>query len=248
MIHIIGDGIIPEAQAFYDIRDALKFDSDIYLCAHVAPILGISLKNKVVYNAEPLYDGCRSFSIGYERILKENIVLDYDRINVEYLKSLDVEAFHCPYGFHESLVRPVKAEKTIDILFVGSDNPRRRKILSQFNLLDLNFVWIKNGYYGIDLDKLIAKAKVILNVHYCDSHPLEVFRLNHLMANHCNVVSEKGWDDIVNKQYESGLRFCSEHQLIETCLDAINNPIDGFECIKKIPMSCIKAQEWINSR
>jgi len=247
VIQIIGDGVIPESKAFYDIRSVLKIDQDVYLAAMLAPLFGITLKNKVVYNAEPLYDGCRSFSIGYEQILSDNIVLDYNRKNVEYLATFGIKAFHLPYGFHESLIRPVQSEKDIDCLVVGSSNPRREKLLQQFHKSELNFVWIKSGAYGRELDELIARAKVILNVHYCDPHPLEVFRLNYLMANHANIVSEKCWDQEVNKQYESGLRFCSEDELFESCLDAIKNPIDGFECIQRIPMDCTKAQEWIES-
>lgn len=248
MIKIIGDGVIPETKAFHDLRDVLHFEQDVYLAAMLAPILGVKLENEVIYNAEPLYDGCRSFSIGYEQVLRDNIVLDYNRKNVEYLKSLGIDAFHCLYGFHESLVRPVKAKKDIDVLVVGSTNPRRERLLKQFIRPDLNFVWIKSGAYGKNLDELIARAKVILNVHYCDPHPLEVFRLNYLMANHANVVSEKCWDEEVNRQYESGLRFCPEQELLKICLDAIDNPIDGFECIKRIPMDCTKAQEWIRTK
>lgn len=245
---IIGDGIIPEARYLDDLAEGLQFEETVYLLANIAPALGIKLENEIIYNAEPLYYGCRSFSIGYENVLRNNIVLDYNRKNVEYLKSLGIDAFHCPYGFHESLVRTTKKEKDIDVLVVGSVNPRRERLLKQFIRPDLNFIWIKSGAYGARLDELIARAKVVLNIHYCEPHPLEVFRLNYLMANRVNIVSEKCWDDEVNRKYEPGLRFCSEYDLLNTCLDAIDHPIDGFECIKKIPMDCAKAQDWIRKR
>lgn len=248
MIKIVGNDVIPEARCLDDLAAALQFEETVYLLANIAPALGIKLEKEIIYNAEPLYDGCRSFSIGYESVLRDNIVLDYNRKNVEYLKSLGIDAFHCPYGFHESLIRPVEAEKDIDVLVVGSTNPRRERLLKQFIRPDLKFLWIKSGVYGTKLDKLIARARVALNVHYCDPHPLEVFRLNYLMANHVNIVSERCWDEEVNKQYESGLRFCSEQELLKTCFDAIDNPIDGFECVKKIPMDCTKAQEWIKKQ
>src|ERR1035437_8246029 len=106
MIRIVGDGELPEAAAFYDVEKALKFDEDVYLMAMLAPFLKVPLKNKVIYNMEPLYDGCRSFKICYEQVLRDNLVLDYDAQNVEYLKGLGIEAFHLPYGFHQELVRP----------------------------------------------------------------------------------------------------------------------------------------------
>lgn len=242
MIHIVGDVVIPEARAFYDVRDALKFDKDVYLCSHIAPFLGIELKGKAIYNLEPLYDGCRSFSIGYLDVLKNNHVIDYDRRNVAYLKSLGIEAFYMPYGYHKSLERPVEAEKDIDFLLVGSVNPRREKLLKDLPKHG-RFEWVQ-GVYGDELDRLIARAKVHLNVHYCDDHPLEVVRLNYLMANGCNIVSERGNSIEINGLYAYGLHFTND--VIAGCLHALKHPKAG-ECVRLIPHDCTAANKWLNS-
>ncbi len=246
MVKILGDGIFPEAQAFYDVRDALHFDQDIVLCAHVAPLLGIELKGEVIYNIEPLYDGCRSLSIGYMDALKRNHVIDYSRANVDYLKSFGIDAFHLPYGYHASLERAKPAVKDIDVLFVGSVNPRRSALFSGIER-QFKFKWAQ-GVYGAELDELIARAKVHVNVHYCDDHPLEVVRLNYLMANHCNIVSERGNDRRVNDKYRDGLTFANYDEIINACHVAINKPIDGHDCITHIPMNCGPAQLWLNER
>jgi hypothetical protein len=246
MVSILGEGVIPEAAAFHDVRDALDFDRDIILCAHVAPLLGITLKDVAIYNLEPLYDGCRSFSVGYLETLKRCHVLDYSRRNVEYLKDHGIEAFHMPYGYHASLERAKPAEQDIDVLFVGSVNPRRTALF--VNLArDLNFVWA-GGVYGVDLDRLIARAKVHLNVHFCDPHPLEVVRLNYLMANHCTIVSERGEDDQVNRDYQDGLIFARADELSDACRHALSHPVDGSECIRAMPHDCKPAQHWLNER
>ena len=245
MIRIVGDGQIPEAKAFYDVRDALTFDRDVYLAAMLAPALGVNLKDEVIYNLEPLYDGCRSFSIGYLDVLRQNIVLDYSRQNVEYLKTLGIKAFHMPYGYHRSLERVKPEIKDIDVLLIGSINPRRKHLL-RWMRSEFDFLWAQN-VYGVLRDNLVARAKVHINVHFCEDHPLEVVRLNYLMANHCNIVSERGNDSQVNDDYSMGVRYCTAENLIEVCRDAIEHPVDGYDCIKAMPHDCSKAQEWLRS-
>jgi hypothetical protein len=243
MNRIVGDGLIPEAQAFYDVRDALKFDEDVYLAAMWSNLFRVKLSGEVIYNMEPLYDGCRSFTLGYLETLKRNIVLDYDRGNVEYLKRFGINAFHLPYGYHASLERVKPVAQDIDVLFVGSRNERRERLLKRFPQ-EFKFVWAQ-GFYGKQLDDLIARAKVHLNVHYCEDHPLEVVRLNYLMANHCTVVSERGNDDEVNGKYESGIIFSADDELIDKCREDLINRKDGYECIKSMPHSNEAAQMFV---
>jgi hypothetical protein len=245
MIRIIGDGLIPEAKAFYDVRDALEFDEDVYLAAMLAPLFGVILKDVVIYNLEPLYDGCRSFSLGYLDVLKQNIVLDYSLKNVEYLKKYGIDAFYMPYGYHKSLERIKPAKKDIDVLLIGSVNPRRKHLLRSMNA-KFNFVWAQNVYEA-NRDNLVARAKVHLNVHFCDDHPLEVVRLNYLMANHCNIVSERGNDEFINCNYSGGLRYSDPWELMHVCKDALEHPIDGYNCLKAMPHDCTKAQEWLRN-
>jgi len=109
---IVGDGLIPEVRAFYDVRDFLKIDHPVILASHLAPVVGITIRGQVIYNMEPLYDGCRSFSLRYLETLQNNVVLDYCSKNVEYLSSLGVNAFHLPYGYHGALYRPISNRHT----------------------------------------------------------------------------------------------------------------------------------------
>lgn len=245
MIRIIGDGLIPETACVYDLAKSLHFDQDVYLLSHLAPLLDIELENQVIYNLEPLYEGCRSYQIGYLDVLRKNLVLDYSLQNVKYLKSIGIEAFYLPYLFHPELERFKSAEKLIDVLFIGSHNERRNRILKQFKNLD--FLWAEK-VYGDELDKLVASAKVILNVHYIEDHPLEVVRLNYLIANKSNIVSEPGNDSSVNEYYANFIRFSDEKNLYSTVISALNYPMIHNDSVEKIPMSCEKAQEWITAR
>lgn len=242
MTRIIGDGLIPEVRAFYDVRDWLEIDC--VLASHLCKITGDHLDGEVVYNMEPLYEGCRSFSVGYLETLQRCTVLDYCARNVSYLETLGIEAFHLPYGYHESLNRPVQVEKDIDFLMVGSINERRVKVLSGLQQYGV-FVWAQ-GAYGAELDRLIARAKVIVNCHYCDSHPLEVVRLNYLMANDCNIVSELGNDPAVNAKYEGGILFATD--LIASCRYALSHPKQSRQTVMGIQTNQNLANAWVNTR
>lgn len=246
MIRVIGEGIIEQASAFNDLKSVLDFDQDIYLGAMWANILGIELRGRVIYNTEFLYDESPLFGIGYLDTLRNNIILDYSAGNVSYLKQHGIEAFHMPYGYHPSLERPHFCEKDIDVLFVGSNHHQRRIDLFAELSKHCRLV-IAKGCYGEDLDRLIARAKVHINLHHVEGQPLEVVRLNYLMANHGNVVSEYGPDSDVNHLYESGLRFADYGELIDSCMDALKAPIDGYETIKTIPHNCTEAKKWIKN-
>ena len=244
MIHIIGENIIEQAQAFNDVRDALDFDHDVYLGAMWATPLGVELSDVAVYNMEPLYDDSPLFP-EYLDTLKRCHVIDYCMSNVEYLKAKGVDAFYMPYGYHDKLSRRVKVKKDIDVLFVGSSHfERRQKVFKELDKR-VKFV-LGQGVYGEDLDILIGRAKVHLNVHHISSQQLEVVRLNYLLANGCTVVSEYGKDQDVNDMYEHSLFFSDYEDLVESCIYAIENPIRQIGPIMK--HDCTQANLWLNSR
>jgi O-methyltransferase/8-demethyl-8-(2,3-dimethoxy-alpha-L-rhamnosyl)tetracenomycin-C 4'-O-methyltransferase len=81
----------------------------------------------------------------------------------------------------------------IDVLFYGSVNERRRKILAGLEAAGLR-VHVAFGVYGRDRDLLIAHSKVVLNLHAFDSKVFEIVRVSYLLANAKAVVSEDAPD------------------------------------------------------
>lgn len=245
MIHVIGESQLPEARAFDRVREALDFDVDVYLGAMWSGLCNEPIPDgSVIYNMEPLSDDCRSFTLGYLDTLKKNIVLDYSAKNVEYLKSKGIEAFHLPYGYHDSLQRGVFNPKVIDFMLIGSVNPRRIKVVNELRK-HFDVVWV-TGAYGDHLDLLASMAKVHLNIHYSDEHPLEVVRLNYLLANRHTVVSEYSNEPDVDVKYADGVYFADN--LKNMCEYALTNPLDGYNCVKSMRMDCHDANAWVRSR
>ena len=247
MIHIMGRETVPEMQCLDDVREALDFGMDVYLGAFLAKPLGIALCDSVIYNMEYLHDNAPLVRSGYLETLRRNVVIDYSRENIRYLTQRGIDAFYLPYGYHAGLERMAPAEKTVDVLFVCTTHHPRRKALLERLAGRCNLV-VATGAYGVELDRLVSRAKVHLNFHHAEGQPLEVVRINYLMANHCNVVSEPGSDYGLNAQYAPGLRFANYDGMINACLRALDEPKDGNETIKRMPQDCFAANEWARNK
>jgi hypothetical protein len=109
-------------------------------------------------------------------------------------------------------------------------------------------VSVVESAYGDDLDRMIGHAKVHLNMHHVDGQPLETVRLNYLMANGCNVVSERDNDDTVNSKYADGAHFCDYAGIVDSCMMALSCVKDGSAVVQQIRQDCIHANRWINER
>ncbi|MGC3944593.1 MAG: hypothetical protein QM762_08750 [Chryseolinea sp.] len=238
--------VLPTMAAFDDVVPGFTFNETVYFGSHVGHWTGYKVPDgAAIYNMEPLYDGCRSLSIGYMDILRRTRVLDYSASNVAYLARQGIEAFHLPYGFHTGLIdEPRKARKDIEVLLIGSDNPRRRAIVSRLRRV-FHVKWL-SGVYGEARAQAAARAHVQINVHFCDEHLLEITRLNWLMANGHNVVSEPGNEPEVNDAYAAGLRLSFD--LEGAIADALLEPIDGSSVIRGMPINCEAANRWLAER
>jgi hypothetical protein len=249
MIHIVGRDLVQDVQAFDSVKDCLTdhFDFDVYLAAFLCKPMGIDLQDQVIYNMEYLRDDNPLFSFGYLDTLKSNIVVDFARSNVEYLKKHGVEAFYMPYGFDDSMRRVTPKEQDIDVLFIGSMHfDRRQKIISE--LSKVCNVQVALGVYGAELDDLIARSKVHLNMHHAEGQPLETVRINYLLANDCTVVSELGNDPELNDAYQDSLVFCDYDNLVESCLMAIDAKFDCQRLMDKLRHDSSGANQWIKGK
>ena len=97
---------------------------------------------------------------------------------------------HVPIGYVPQLTRIPKADsQDIDVLFYGSINDRRAKVLTELREAGLAVVNVF-GVYGAERDALIARAKVVLNMHYYEPGEFESVRVSYLWANRKCVVCE----------------------------------------------------------
>ena len=196
--------------AFNDTIDSLKnefkddMSNNVIICgAHdFSRTQSIDLYKKkydkvIVFNQEPLTATQRQFMHkGYFAWLKQaDEVWDYDEQNIEVLNLIrpDVK-LHILKPYKDwSVYKPVA--KDIDILFYGSMNEHRAKIL---NVLKKKYKVVifsyQNNQNWNNLDSYILRSKILLNIHfYYESSMQEQARIIRWIGAPCRIVSEKSW-------------------------------------------------------
>ncbi len=120
---------------------------------------------------------------------------DYDPLNVTFLAWHGVTIDRVvPMLYTERLRRlPANSDPRIDVLFGGSLNSRRYRIIEDVQRWfygRVNFQWIF-GFNGPDFDRAVADAKIILNLHAFEPwHRQEQTRIFYPLINGRMVVSE----------------------------------------------------------
>jgi len=190
----------------------------------------------ILYNLEQVAGG----NIGDMPILAGHYaVWDYAKPNCDEWAKRRIQAVHVPIGYSPQMTRIEPSTEDIDVLFYGSMNRRRGAILEQLAKLGLN-VYVRFDAYGAELDALIARAKVILNVHFYESKIFEIVRVGYALANRKAVVSETSVDDY--DALKDGIKSVPYLALVDACIELARDDVKrrelaaaGFAAFGTIP-------------
>jgi len=178
----------------------------------------------IIYNLEQLGRG--DLPGTYYKLASRHHIWDYCRRNLEMWNTVPC-AFppaHVDIGYVPELRRiPVlpAASQDIDVLFYGSANERRKHVIESLRAAGVK-VHAVYGVYGQDRDQLIARSKIVLNVHYWESKLFEIARISYLLANSKAVVSESSEDDLEHS-YSGAILSLPYESLVEGCLSLLRN-------------------------
>jgi hypothetical protein len=190
----------------------------IVLGGHLLPrVPADALKGKeaIIYNLEPISLEIENKCRGYFATLTRHEVWDYSSNNLgELQRLLGVDARHCPVGYHKVLERIPPAEKSIDVLFVGTVNPRRQALIDRLKQAGIEVVQAFASF-GEARDALYAAAKIIINMHYYPTRVFQIVRCSYLFANRLCVVSENGLDDALEAPFRNTGLFCEYDEFTE---------------------------------
>lgn len=118
-------------------------------------------------------------------------VWDYAPENMAFLKQRGIKTFFLPPGYHPAMrTLSGQAGQDIDVLFYGTLNVRRLAVLQALNKAGVQ-TEVLTGAYGQERDRLVGRARIVLNLHFHPMNILETVRISHLLTNRAFVVSEE---------------------------------------------------------
>lgn len=206
----------------------------------------------IIINLEQVTRNGGWFSSDYLSILRRFAIFDYSGRNRDALARLGVDhARLFEIGYTRALTRiPQDLEKDIDVLFYGSMNERRERIINSLRALGLKVVCLF-GIYGAERDNAIARSKVVINIHFYDACIFEVIRVSYLLANRVCVISEGDVFDPDIARIRGGLEIVPYERLVETCVELVADPTRrehlaqrGFDMITSFPQSHLLRKQF----
>lgn len=178
----------------------------------------------VIYNTEQVLPDSPWLRQGYIKALATaRAVWDFSGENARRWRlvyGLDVQ--HVPLGYVKELEGiALRPSPELDVLFYGSPSPRRLKALLAIESKGLKVLSVF-GKYGLERDRLIASAKLVVNIHFHDDSVLETVRLAYLLSNGVPVISEATASQVYAEHWFPCLWWCSYSELASVCAESVS--------------------------
>jgi len=216
----------------------------IVLGTNLLPMYPLSLApGAILYNLEQVQPGAGWFRPELLELFRRYTVWDYSRRNIDALAALGIDVARLvPIGYVPELTRiEHTSAPDLDVLFYGSANARRIAVIDRLRAAGL-CVGAAFGAYGNERDDLIARAKVVLNVHFYEARVLEMVRVSYLLANRCCVLSEVSADREEDRALGAGVAFAAYDDLVTRAQELVADGAlrqriaqRGFELIRERP-------------
>ncbi|MBV9755916.1 MAG: glycosyltransferase, partial [Alphaproteobacteria bacterium] len=169
----------------------------------------------VIYNTEHVRS--QWFTPAYTALLRRFPVWDYSEDNARRLSEAIGRAVQfVPLGYVPQLARVPAAEPDIDVLFYGSNAPRRDALFQAMRESGLAVHQVF-GVYGTARDALIARAKIVANVHHFLPGAFEIMRVSYALANAKAVVTECNPGELVDPDLRDGMLCAPYDRFVEAC-------------------------------
>jgi hypothetical protein len=195
----------------------------------------------IIYNLEQLEDNHLFDVNDHVDFLRRHIVWDYSKENSSILMKYGVRVSAIlPICYYPGLKRIENSnEKDIDVLFIGSINERRKRIINDLKKLGLNS-YFAFGVYESERDNLISRSKILLNMHSYKAQILEQVRISYYLANSIAVLSEYSNDFKTDREWSEGVRFCDYEAMVDAAARLCKDDAErlalaarGFEFFRK---------------
>jgi hypothetical protein len=211
-------------------------DNNIYIFIQQIPDVLLLNPIKYMYLINIEQTTVPKYNYMINDIIEKKIkVIDY---SIENIKILGNEILHLPYQYVDSDIDNLRnyinqSDKEYDIVIFGDLNPRRQYIYDELVKKDIRVLHL-NNIWGVQQDIKISTAKILLNIHFDDTHKIyESLNYDKWTFANMLIISEESlyhnildvneliifenYDNIINKIIDV-LNNYSEHyiQFIET--------------------------------
>lgn len=190
----------------------------IVLCPHLleANTLASLPPDTILYNLEQI-DALSPLPPSRLSAFAHCQVWEYSERNLARWREAGIAAAHVPVGWYPGLERITAANaKDVDLLFYGVINRRRADALNQLDRAGLR-VHVAQGVFGQDLDALLARTRLVVNIHCYRTAIFESVRASFLLANGIAVVSERSAETEVPPAFEEAVCWAPVEGLAEAC-------------------------------
>jgi hypothetical protein len=185
------------------------------------------LTGSIIYNLEQLGAnveqlGAAPLSAKYFDLAKRFQIWDYSPLNIARWNEIGCASPPrlVEIGYVPELRRIVsRPEQDIDVLFYGSLDDHRLSVLRRLRETNVK-VHAVFGVYGRERDELIARSKIVLNLHRLEIKLFKIVRVSYLLTNSKAVVSEPSPD---MGGYCDAVAVFSAETIVEGCLELVRN-------------------------
>ena len=194
----------------------------------------------VLFNMEQLGSASPWAHETYVQALMGWTVADYHTANVDFLRSRHALHDQRP-RVHEIAVVPSSSvvfardadrPPSVDVLFFGSPNPRRERIVAALRGAGLTVEEV-SGAYGWELTAAIQRARLVLHVHFYETRLFPVARMLQPVASAVPIVCESSVCPALNDWTDSGIVFADYDALVPACLELLAQPARQLESARR---------------
>lgn len=177
-------------------KNRLREDAvNIVMGAHLGFDPTLRRRNACVFlNLEQLGSGGAAVGEAYLQLLKTSAVVDYDAANVQAYATDASDVPIIAFGHAAYLDRGDCApldERPIRLLFFGSVNERRRRIIQRIEDCGVQVTMFDGPLYGPERDVFIRQARAVLNCSFYPSGRFEQVRVAHCLSLGTPVIAER---------------------------------------------------------
>ena len=212
----------------YDARIAanefLRDATNIVLGAHhlVAELATELPASTLIFNTEPVRSS-NEVAGALAPLMARFEVWDHSLANLAAWRSLGMGErvrYLQPGYLPESTTIDPATPTDIDVLFYGNVSPRRMVVLETIARAGIALN-VACGVYRRERDALLARAKIVLNVHATEKAGLEMERVAHVLANRRALVTEQGPNSAIDADLRDGIAAGTAAELTGLCRELL---------------------------